>query len=635
VANYLKHFSFIKHFLSHPFVQLVIIYELIRIIIQFVVLVVTLENYTAIFSNLIPTLAFQISILLLVAILLILLTKYIRKIQVIILIICAIIFPLFIIFNTIDSIVYGLVGMRFSPSVLKNHLNMDWTHPLYIGMIEDYMLPIILGIVMSVFLITWLFRSLRSSIEIKSNSLSPWFLVKSALFTLSLFVVSLTPKSKPIEPLELLYGRYLVGWDKVSLADEQAAFDQLREFIGLPDGRKWLTYDYPLVHVPKTSLKENRPQLDYPDIIIIFMESLRGENLIHINPDANPLVPTPSLTKLSKQAVIFPWYISNAFPSAPSYIAINHSIWPHQTENVASEFLKIEYESVSDRLRRRSYKTLYVENYPRFDKHESWVKDYFDEPLYIPTGMKDSDQSIFQISLNKIQEADSVGLGQPIFAFIQTRSPHMPYKTPNDSTGDFEFGPGVIDNYIKSMGYVDHYLGKFIDGLRLRKRWENTLLIIVGDHANYLDFAQTSNKSINDTQWTSGMMVGPERLIGKPRTVYEHVSHVDIGPTLLAMVNDTDPSPFVGKDVFNRTSSSALAIREGSVRYDANGQSILVDRLSGIMTLDIAFPVGAVTPENIDFDEMGSVLFDITRTMSYLYENDRIWEPHLLRTGSN
>lgn len=608
-------------------------YESIRIIIQFAVLAIILENYTSIFYKVFPTLAFQISILFLLAIFLIFLTKYIRKIRLVILIIIAVIFPLFTIFNTIDSVLYGLVGMRFSPSVLKNQLNMDWTHPLFIGMITDYIIPVILGIIMSIFLITWIIRSLRSSLEIGSNSLSSRSLMKSTLLTLLLLAVSFVPKSKPIQPLELLYGKYLVGWDKVSLNDEKVAFDQLRGFIGLPEGRKWLSYGYPLVHIPETTPKGEQPKLDHPDIIIIFMESLRGENLVHINPEADLIVPTPSLTRLSKEAVIFPWYISNAFPSAPSYITISHGIWPHQTENVASEFREIKYESVSNRLRRRGYKTLFVENYPRFDKHDSWVKDY-DEPLYIPAEMKDSDRSIFQISLTKLQEYDSISLGQPIFAFIQTRSPHMPYGTPNDSTGDFEFGRDVVDNYIKSMSYVDHYLGKFVDGLKTRERWENTLLIIVGDHANYLNFDLTSNKSINDTQWTSGMIVGPERLIGKPRTVYKHVSHVDIGPTLLTIINDIDPSPFVGRDIFSPNSSSALAIREGSIRYDAHGESVIVDRMSRSMTVDIAFPVGPVTSEKMEMRNIGSTLIDITRTLSYLYENDRIWDPGLLGTVS-
>src|SRR5204862_2807322 len=62
------------------------------------------------------------------------------------------------------------------------------------------------------------------------------------------------------------------------------------------------------------------------------------------------------------------------------------------------------------------------------------------------------------------------------------------------------------------------------------------------------------------------MIRGPARLVGKPRRVERATSHVDLMPTILAMLGDHRPSAAVGSNLFGPPRSSrwsALAIRQG------------------------------------------------------------------------
>ncbi len=142
LLNLLNQFTYLRHFFYHPFVVLVLIYEIVRI--TTIMVTSAILGTTFILKNFISTFQYQLSLLFIVAIAFILATNYIRKSRSSITFLCVFIFPVFIVLNTIDSILYGLIGMRLTPSVLLNQLNLDWTHPLFRRMLFDYLIPILL-----------------------------------------------------------------------------------------------------------------------------------------------------------------------------------------------------------------------------------------------------------------------------------------------------------------------------------------------------------------------------------------------------------------------------------------------------------------------------------------------------------
>jgi arylsulfatase A-like enzyme len=146
---------------------------------------------------------------------------------------------------------------------------------------------------------------------------------------------------------------------------------------------------------------------------------------------------------------------------------------------------------------------------------------------------------------------------------IKTSNPHLPYQTPNDETGEMTYGNSLPDNYINSIKYVDRHIGKFIHFLKNRKRKNNTIIIITGDHSNYIDQSKISPLPDNDTVWTSSLIYGPPNIVGKPGKINLPASHVDLNPTILAMAGDKRPTASLGRNLLensNDTSPFAITI---------------------------------------------------------------------------
>jgi hypothetical protein len=137
-----------------------------------------------------------------------------------------------------------------------------------------------------------------------------------------LVVVPGTLSSRPImQPVEVAYFKELVGLDKARLdIPDKTAVERIRNFVGLPPGARWLDSRYPLLYAPGPDAGKDIPAIERPDVILIGIESLRAENLRHINPNASWYAETPNLQRMAKKGVVFPRYISNGFPTGPGYI---------------------------------------------------------------------------------------------------------------------------------------------------------------------------------------------------------------------------------------------------------------------------------------------------------------------------
>lgn len=122
----------------------------------------------------------------------------------------------------------------------------------------------------------------------------------------------------------------------------------------------------------------------------------------------------------------------------------------------------------------------------------------------------------------------SIPRDQPLHALINYFDPHSPYeppagfddlpraKIPLDEAQDEIFINGgrkltdhqrqvIIDRYDGEIRYMDHHLGRLMDALRRVGRYDNSLIIIIGDH---------------------GELIGEHGFLGHGRWLYEPVVRV-------------------------------------------------------------------------------------------------------------
>jgi arylsulfatase A-like enzyme len=74
--------------------------------------------------------------------------------------------------------------------------------------------------------------------------------------------------------------------------------------------------------------------------------------------------------------------------------------------------------------------------------------------------------------------------GKPLFLFLNYFDPHGPYEAPSPFGGSFGSAPS--DRYDEEILYMDHHLGRFLDGLAMRGLFDESLIVVTADHGELL-----------------------------------------------------------------------------------------------------------------------------------------------------
>jgi sulfatase-like protein len=439
----------------------------------------------------------------------------------------------------------------------------------------------------------------------------------------------------PPAPVEMAFTQEWLQLDDTALpAPEAEVIASLRRLVGLPPGAAWAGRDYPLVYVPGLPPAAAAQR---PDIVVVMVESLRAEDLRLITGRGASV--TPNLDAFAARSVVFDAYLSNAFPSAPSVLAFHASAWPHRRKEIMTDFATTHFDSMPGRLRDLGYDTVYVGADPHFDNQDRWLSRWYEGVRdLVASGAAATDRNIVAHAMDEIRRHDARQDDRPLFAFVSTYSTHYPFRLPDDageaaSSSDAD----LPSRYRQVLHYADAQIGVLLQALARRDRRDRTVTIVVGDHSFYTNLRKTSGLPENDNEWTAAIVNGPADLVGVPRTVHDVASHVDMLPTVLALVGDNRPTAAVGSDLFGppRTSRrAALAIRPGGIRYDSGGYSVFVDaRAPG--GSEIVRARSSADGENVGVMLPGaSELSAWVDGYSYLIEHDRVWNPAFLRTAS-
>jgi hypothetical protein len=469
----------------------------------------------------------------------------------------------------------------------------------------------------------------------------------------------------PPPPIEVAFAREWLGLDRTSLhGSESDAIRELRGIVGLPAGAAWLSDEYPLVYrwtdaqasaassqpaTPKrngVSVSEGGlalPKLDIespseggPDIVVVMVESLRADALG--DRGGRPSA-TPNLDALARRSVVFPAFTSNGFPSAPSVLAFHCSAWPHRRKEIITDFSDRRFDSLPSRLRDFGYDTTYIGADPHFDHQDHWLPAWYATVIdLVANGEAPTDHNILERGIGEIRRHDAAASGTPLFEFISTYSTHYPFRLPDDANErPLPTSEALEPRYRQVLTYTDREIGRLLSFLESRGRRDRTILIVLGDHGFYMDLRRTSGLPENDNIWTTAIIAGPERLVGPPRRILAPASHVDMLPTVLALVGDRRPSAALGSDLFGPARNgmrSAMAVRPGGVRLDREGTSILVDARTPTLAINrVSFP--GVMPATASAVPLSAAsLTDLVADWSYLIERNRVWSPSFLAAPS-
>jgi phosphoglycerol transferase MdoB-like AlkP superfamily enzyme len=219
-----------------------------------------------------------------------------------------------------------------------------------------------------------------------------------------------------------------------------------------------------------------------------------------------------------------------------------------------------------------------------------FLEDFEDTSELIRTYL--SDELLYKQTLEYFEEAVEKEDG-PVVYDIVAASSHKPfelagiknkYSKVSIDVGNLE--GTELGNYLEAVNYADYAFGIFIDLLKEKGLYDNTVLVVFGDHygmqmydEDLIEFLGFSKNNYNDArmQYEFSNVLCGIRIPGTENAIIDApVSKNDIKPTLAQICNLEDTFS-LGTSIFNR--NSYVAINNGKIitsDYYYNGTDWLV-----------------------------------------------------------
>jgi lipoteichoic acid synthase len=322
----------------------------------------------------------------------------------------------------------------------------------------------------------------------------------------------------------------------------------------------------------------------------------KGKNLIVIQVEAlqqfavnrvyNGQEVTPNLNKLIKNNIYFKnfYYQARSGNTADAEFLTNNSMYSfqHMAGIPYVNYPNNKYNSLAKALKSEGYNTYAFHGYKGsfwnratmyqslgFEKFTS-MKDFSKNKNF---GMGINDIDFFKESLDKLQKMHKDN--KPFFSFFVTLSSHYSY---DNFEGKYPFNikgleGTTVGKFLRAANYADKAIASFIADLKKRGLYDNTLIVIYGDHnavgkMQYDEMKKLLNKTnISDLEWEQLQKV-PCIITGGPITnkmaevVNTTGGEIDTMPTIANLMDFKVPYA-IGKDLLNTKFGDGYAFSVG------------------------------------------------------------------------
>lgn len=314
----------------------------------------------------------------------------------------------------------------------------------------------------------------------------------------------------------------------------------------------------------------NKPQKQ-PNIVLIVLDTLRADHMGCYGYYKNT---SPNLDRFSGENVLYHNAYSQAPYTTPSHASLFTSLY--QNQHNGGEFLMEDYQTLAETLNELGYYTVAVTGGP-FLSVESGLLQGFD---YIKEFRKEwLGFRRYEIATNVDRAISVIGQGQgsPYFLFLHTYQIHSPYFHPaeydrfyegdyqGNVTGNFykdilafsdhesdtwysqryqsipkKDRERLISLYDQGILYSDDILQGFLNYLKARPDYDNTMIVITADHGEeFFDHGgwEHGHSLYNELIKVPLMIKYPGDIVVEDTDVARSVELIDIYPTILDVLD--------------------------------------------------------------------------------------------------
>lgn len=306
-----------------------------------------------------------------------------------------------------------------------------------------------------------------------------------------------------------------------------------------------------------------------PNIILISADTLRADHLGCYGYERDT---TPALDRLAAGAVRFQRVISQAPYTAPSHMSMLTSLYPsfHKVNRIKEDRLDPAVVTLAEALYGAGYRTWGITGGGQVSSGYGFAEGF--ESYMEFTSPKDDVKKKVAETIQFIQRNKNL----PVFVFFHTYKPHAPYRPlpPYDTmydpgyTGslngdiptieavnsgkiaadqaDLDHLTALYDGDIREM---DDQLAELFRFLEDHDLWQDTILVFTSDHGE--EFGEHGKYGVHSHTLYHELVSVPLILHypgaeGKPSSVSEQVSSIDIYPTLLQLAGIKTPEGIQG-----------------------------------------------------------------------------------------
>lgn len=389
-------------------------------------------------------------------------------------------------------------------------------------------------------------------------------------------------------------------------------FVDVRNAITHNDNVKYNTYEKMIKEYDQFKEKqrqENPENLAYngiakdKNVIVLQLESV--QNFV-TNRTINGKEITPNLNQFLKENIrINNMHATSYTTTADSEHSVITSLYPLENGEAFAKYYGNTYDNIFQLFKDKGYYTMYAHgNYSYFWNRanvtaklpvdqKTFLEDFKDTSELIRTYL--SDELLYKQTIELFEKAIEEN-EKPVFYDIIAASSHKPFelagiqnKYDKVSIDIGNLAGTELGNYLEAVNYADYAFGIFIDLLKEKGLYEDTVIIVFGDHygmqmydEDLIEFLGYNKNNYNDArmQFEFTNVLAGMRIPGMEEIVLEEpVSKNDIKPTL-AQICDLKDTFSIGISMFDRKSYTAINNGKVVTRkyfYDGTGWFHLSD----------------------------------------------------------
>ncbi|HEX2872295.1 MAG TPA: sulfatase-like hydrolase/transferase [Polyangiaceae bacterium] len=278
------------------------------------------------------------------------------------------------------------------------------------------------------------------------------------------------------------------------------------------------------------------------NVVVVTIETLRHDHASFLRPGRDT---TPTLRALAPESLVFERMYSAApftrlaVASLFSSYAPSEIEWLPQAPEKRMRRLGPTTPWFPEMLRARGYETIAVlTDFSAFTPQEDAGFERGFQHYDISTKLEYRGGTMWGFpaaqqvdkAIGYIERAE-----RPFLLWLHLFEPHFRYEQP---PGAPVFGKDEQSRYDAEIWHADHQLGRLIDALRQRKLWDQTVLLVTGDHGEA--FGEHADRwhgtNLYDPQLRPAALLRVPGVTGK--RIEAGVTFTDLAPTLARILGD-------------------------------------------------------------------------------------------------